>query len=76
MRPLMVCLLHGAVQTAIDLPWSLYNIFVLEQRHGFNKTTPQTFVMDMLKTVRTLLVFPLFLSPVLLLMLCQWCALV
>ena len=44
-----------AVQTVIDLPWSLYSTFVLEQRHGFNLTSPTTFVMDMLKTVRIML---------------------
>ncbi len=52
MLTMTLCLRHGAVQTVIDLPWSLYNTFVLEQRHGFNQTTPKTFVMDLLKTVQ------------------------
>ena len=50
-----LCLRHHAVQAVIDLPWSLYSTFVLEQRHGFNQTTPRTYVADMLKTVRRLL---------------------
>lgn len=31
------------------LPISIYSTFVLEEKHGFNKTTPSLFVTDMLK---------------------------
>lgn len=31
------------------IPFSLYDTFVLEERYGFNKTTPKTFVLDLLK---------------------------
>ncbi len=30
-------------------PFSLYDIFVIEERFGFNKTTPKIFIMDKLK---------------------------
>ena len=33
----------------LGLPFSLYSTFVIEARYGFNKTTPQTFVLDILK---------------------------
>ncbi|SEK35336.1 STE24 endopeptidase [Roseateles sp. YR242] len=33
----------------LDLPWSLYNTFRLEQRFGFNRTTLKLFVLDGLK---------------------------
>jgi STE24 endopeptidase len=33
----------------IGLPFSIYHTFVLEERYGFNKTTPKTFVLDILK---------------------------
>jgi STE24 endopeptidase len=33
----------------LSLPFSLYDTFVLEARFDFNKTTPATFVTDMLK---------------------------
>jgi STE24 endopeptidase len=33
----------------INLPFSLYDIFVIEERFGFNKMTPKTFVLDKLK---------------------------
>jgi STE24 endopeptidase len=31
------------------LPFSIYHTFVLEEKYGFNKTTPKTFVLDILK---------------------------
>lgn len=33
----------------LDLPFGIYSTFVLEERYGFNRTTPRTFVVDMLK---------------------------
>lgn len=38
----------------LSLPWSAWSTFVLEARHGFNKTTARTFIMDRLKGVRRL----------------------
>jgi len=43
----------------MNLPWSLYSIFVLEERHGFNKTTVGTFLGDIVKsTLVTLAISP------------------
>ena len=36
-------------KSIISLPFSIYSTFVIEERFGFNKTTPKTFVMDILK---------------------------
>ncbi|WJW76324.1 M48 family metallopeptidase [Thiohalobacter sp. IOR34] len=33
----------------LELPFSLWHTFVLEQRFGFNRTTPRTFLGDLLK---------------------------
>jgi STE24 endopeptidase len=33
----------------LTLPFSLYGTFVIEQRFGFNKTTPRTFFLDLVK---------------------------
>ena len=33
----------------LDLPFEIYSTFVIEERYGFNKTTPKTFVVDHLK---------------------------
>ena len=38
------------VSSILDLPFSLYNTFVVEQRFGFNKTTLVTWIVDLLKT--------------------------
>ncbi|OCF42102.1 STE24 endopeptidase [Kwoniella heveanensis CBS 569] len=32
------------------LPWSYYQTFVLEQKHGFNKSTVKLWIMDTIKT--------------------------
>lgn len=37
------------IQTVWGLPFSAYDTFVLEERYGFNKTTPKTFLLDMVK---------------------------
>lgn len=33
----------------INLPFSVYHTFVLEEKYGFNKTTVQTFILDLIK---------------------------
>ena len=33
----------------LSLPFQLYNTFVIEEKFGFNKTTPKTFIADKLK---------------------------
>ncbi len=37
------------VNTIWGLPFQLYDTFVIEEKYGFNKTTPKTFVMDQIK---------------------------
>ena len=44
---LMVLL--AVVMTVIDIPFGWYRTFGIEQRFGFNKMTPQMFVVDTLK---------------------------
>lgn len=44
------------ISAAIDLPLSIYSTFGLETRFGFNKTTPRTFIGDLLKSTVLLLV--------------------
>jgi STE24 endopeptidase len=33
----------------VSLPFSIYDTFVLEEKYGFNKTTPKTFAVDLIK---------------------------
>ena len=36
-------------QSIVDVPFSVYGTFVLEERFGFNRTTPLTFILDRVK---------------------------
>ncbi|KAI8462381.1 MAG: peptidase family M48-domain-containing protein [Monoraphidium minutum] len=52
--------LVGGGAAALELPWSCFRTFVLEQRHGFNNTTRAVFVADLLKRAAlALLLVPL-----------------
>ncbi len=44
-------LLDSLKDQLLGIPWSLWSIFVVEQRHGFNKQTPLIFFTDQLKQV-------------------------
>lgn len=36
-------------KSVISLPFSIYSTFVIEEKFGFNKTTPKTFILDLIK---------------------------
>lgn len=38
-------------QGVVGLPFSIYHTFVLEEKFGFNQTTPKVFAADLIKTV-------------------------
>lgn len=49
---LAALIFFGILMFASDLlqtPFSVYDTFVIEEKYGFNKTTPKTFVLDKLK---------------------------
>jgi STE24 endopeptidase len=49
---LFVLLFFGLLALAGDIlttPFALYSTFVIEERYGFNRTTPKTFLLDKLK---------------------------
>ncbi len=50
-RPLIFFAIIGLGSTIINLPFSIYSTFVIEERFGFNKTTPKVFVGDMIKSL-------------------------
>lgn len=37
------------LQQILSLPFSIYSTFVIEKKYEFNKTTPQTFALDIIK---------------------------
>ena len=46
---ILVILSMMLISSLLDLPFSLYSTFVIEEKFGFNRTTIKTFVIDMLK---------------------------
>jgi STE24 endopeptidase len=49
---LMPLVFFGVLMLAssiISLPFSIYDTFVIEEKYGFNKTTPKTFILDRIK---------------------------
>ena len=44
-----VILVFSFISSMLDLPFSLYSTFVIEEKFGFNRTTIKTFISDMLK---------------------------
>jgi STE24 endopeptidase len=57
--------------TILDLPFSLYNTFVVEQKFGFNQTTWKTWVLDLFKTAILMVVLGLPLIAAILLLMNQ-----
>ena len=47
---LFVGILAGC-KCMISLPFSIYSTFVIEEKFGFNKTTPRLFVLDLIKSM-------------------------
>ena len=37
------------IQMLLNLPWSIYSTFVLEEKFGFNRSTPKLYLVDRLK---------------------------
>ncbi|XP_067145248.1 CAAX prenyl protease 1 homolog isoform X2 [Centruroides vittatus] len=48
-QTLVFVFLASCLNFIIDLPFSAYGNFVIEERHGFNKLTPTFFITDKLK---------------------------
>lgn len=39
------------MQSVISLPFGIYSTFVIEEKYGFNKTTPSLFITDRIKSI-------------------------
>ncbi len=50
LRTLLFFGILGLAFDLISVPFQLYDTFVIEERFGFNKTTPRTFLTDKLKS--------------------------
>ena len=49
MTGITVMLAFMLISSALDLPFSIYTTFVIEEKFGFNNTTVKTFIIDMIK---------------------------
>lgn len=41
----------GLINFLLSLPFNIYSTFVIEEKYGFNTTTPKTFITDIIKSV-------------------------
>jgi len=46
---LMLCVI--LISSLLDIPMSIYRTFILENKFGFNKTTPKIFITDLIKSL-------------------------
>ncbi|MEA2011789.1 MAG: M48 family metallopeptidase [Verrucomicrobiota bacterium] len=65
-RGLFFFAILAILNTLISIPFSYYSTFVIEEKYGFNKTTPVTFLVDTLKSlILTFILGGIFLSCIL-----------
>jgi len=52
------------IKFSVNLPFSLYHTFIIEERYGFNKTTPRLYISDLGKSLAlsALIGIPLYLG--------------
>lgn len=52
-NPILLSLLFfgilGLASNILSIPFDIYHVFVLEEKFGFNRTTPKTFILDRIK---------------------------
>ena len=48
-RSMMFLLIFNLFSTVINLPFSIYGTFVLEEKHGFNQQTAAFYIKDQIK---------------------------
>ena len=46
----------GIIMAVLEMPFTLYNTFVIEERFGFNQTTLKTWLMDLVKSAFLMLI--------------------
>ena len=51
-----VILTLAVLSSLLEMPFSLYSTFVIEERYGFNKTSWQTWLLDLVKTTILMIV--------------------
>ena len=54
------------IEAMLNLPFSIYSHFVIEEKYGFNKMTPGTFAVDELKKFAIVMVLMAVVIPLML----------
>lgn len=62
-KSVIFAILFASLILSSKIPFKYYNTFVLEEKHGFNKSTIQLFVMDNVKIFAILVVYLIILVP-------------
>jgi STE24 endopeptidase len=65
-RGLLLLVLVALLMMALELPFGLYRVFVVETRFGFNKMTPALFFLDLAKSLALSAAFGLPLAAIVL----------
>jgi STE24 endopeptidase len=56
LRTLMFVGIYMVLNSLIGIPFSYIKNFKIEEKYGFNKTTPKTFVLDLLKSLLMMII--------------------
>jgi STE24 endopeptidase len=56
LETLLFLIIYLGIRQVIDIPFSYYGQFVIEEKYGFNKSTKKTFVFDQLKGMLLIIV--------------------
>lgn len=51
LQGILFFLIFGIINYLINIPFSIYSIFKIEEKYGFNKTTSKIFIMDSIKKI-------------------------
>jgi STE24 endopeptidase len=55
LNPIVITLVFfaiiGSISSIISLPFSIWDTFVIEEKYGFNKSTPKLFIIDFIKSL-------------------------
>jgi len=66
MQAYLFVIMISLIEAMVNLPFSIYSHFVIEEKYGFNKMTPWTFVSDELKKFTIVLILMAVVLPLLL----------
>jgi STE24 endopeptidase len=66
MQALLFSVMVSLIEQMLNLPFSIYSTFTIEEKYGFNKTTPGVFICDELKKFVIGIVFMAVAIPLLL----------